>query len=299
MYIIDYYVEAIEDIRFNTFPGFLLRGAFFAMLKEIEPKLAIQIHESKRIAPYSIKIFENLKTGKILFNFLKSNELTRFSFNLLNEELFENYRDKFIRDKFIISDKLLVVRKININRMSFKDVSNSIQTLPTNFTIDFLTPTAFRLPVITCCKHCHIYKSIKMRQIKKNKETLELIAQVKNRRGAKCPLPDIKLAFYNIIKLIEVFDQVDFDLEGFNDWLDIESILISDFKEGIKTMTIYEHKVTTKKFFRGFIGKVNFVFRYADEKFMKIAYSLLRYGELTNVGSNRTAGCGMIQLIFP
>jgi CRISPR/Cas system endoribonuclease Cas6 (RAMP superfamily) len=64
-------------------------------------------------------------------------------------------------------------------------------------------------------------------------------------------------------------------------------------------MTIYEHKVTTKKFFRGFIGKVNFVFRYVDEKFMKIAYSLLRYGELTNVGSNRTAGCGMIRLIFP
>jgi CRISPR/Cas system endoribonuclease Cas6 (RAMP superfamily) len=297
MYVVEYYARPTQYTEFSTFPGFFLRGAFFKILKDSDPNIATQIHESKKIAPYSIKPLEELNSNKVVFNKIKANVLTRFSFIFLKEDLYERFRDKFLIESFSISDKPFIIHEIKVRRISFKDLEKSIQELPRKFSIDFLTPTAFRLPVTSCCKHCHVYKRLKMRTARKDKETIDLIATIKNRRGVTYPLPDIKLLFYNTIKILEVYEQIDFDLESFNDWLDLESIVISGFEEGIRTMVIYEHK-TSKKFFKGFIGKVNFAFRHINEKYMRIAYALLKYGEIINVGSNRTAGCGMIKLLY-
>jgi len=299
MYILEYYAHSTEYTEFSTFPGIFLRGAFFKILKDSNPNIATQIHESKKIAPYSIKSLEELhdEKSRIVFKKVEANALTRFSFIFLKEDFYERFRDEFYIGSLLIGGKPFIVREIKVKRISFKDLEKSIKEVPVKFSIAFLTPTAFRLPVTNCCKHCHVYKRYKMRTTRKDKEIIDLIATIKNRRGVTYPLPDIKLLFYNTIKILKVYEQIDFDLEGFNDWLDLESIVISGFEDGIKTMVLYEHE-TSKKFFKGFIGKVNFAFRHINDKYMRIAYTLLRYGEIINVGSNRTAGCGMIKLLY-
>ncbi|HLI46567.1 MAG TPA: CRISPR system precrRNA processing endoribonuclease RAMP protein Cas6 [Geobacterales bacterium] len=293
----EYLVEPIEDIKFESFPGYYLRGLFFNTLKKYDEKLALRIHESQSIAPYSIKIFQKVDTGELLRNHIKARQQVKFSFTILDENLFDLLKEPLmVNSSFRIAGKLMNVREVNVQKKSFSDILSNSKPLKEKFAIDFLTPTSFRLPLTTCCKHCHVYKRLKARIQTKDKETAELLAMINNRRGIIYPLPDIKLAFYNIVRLIKRFEVLSFNSDEFNSWLDVESVVISGFENGIKTLRYYEHK-TSNKFFIGFIGKVNYYVRNNTEDKSRIANALLSYAELTNVGPNRTAGFGSIRLL--
>jgi len=295
MYVLEYTIVPHEIVKFKIFPGFYLRGFFFRTLKSVNEELARMIHESKKFAPYSIRTFEN--SSGIVFKYLKVNEEATFSFIFLDENLFENFRDAFLSLSSIkILNTEIRVTNIRIRKISFKDIYSNSSSLTQKFSIDFLTPTSFKIPLSSCCKHCQVYKKLKARINSKEKDLIELKAIIRNRRGVLYPLPDIKLAFFNILRMIRYFEGKIFDIDEFNSWLDNESIVLAGYEEGIRTIRYYEHP-TSNKFFVGFVGRVQYSVRNMSEKMLKIASSLLYYAEITNIGHNRTAGFGRIKVL--
>lgn len=299
MFSISFDFKVDRRVKFAGFSGFAVRGLFFDMLRRISPNLSNLIHDTKRIAPYSVKpIIDNL-TNKVVYRNLFEGRSYSSSFCILDQNLGDKISDiiNYIHEAKI-SEANIFLDKINVRILSFDELLKNSKPLD-KFSIHFLSPTAFRIPAANCCKHCHVYKRMRKRERRGDKDLVELEAKIKLRRGVLYPMPDPKLAITNLIKVIEVYDSLSFNLSDFKDWLDNESIAISGYKD-MKTLKVYEHP-SSNKYFLGFVGKVNFSIRKKlfDEEKAKLVNALFKLGETINVGANRTAGMGMMKLIEP
>ncbi|MFH7835197.1 MAG: CRISPR system precrRNA processing endoribonuclease RAMP protein Cas6 [Candidatus Aenigmatarchaeota archaeon] len=271
-----------EPIKFQSFSGYSVRGLFYNIIKNIDEEYAINLHNSKTLAPFSTSPILIEKNNEVYPCFNKVERgLAKINFVLLEDKLI-NLIIKFIQEKIgtieiKLGENKLFLNSISLENISFEKIyeqSNEIKS----FKINFLTPTYFRLTP----------KDIEEKYKKK--------INIKVSPYRFLPLPDPILFFRSIARLWRKFSKYDLNLESFLEWINLGGIALSGYPDGIKTHIVYEHP-TTKKWSVGFTGKVHFslVKDLFDSKKAKIADTLLKFAEYTNVGGGRTAGLGMIK----
>jgi Uncharacterized conserved protein len=233
---------------------------------------------------------------RIIYDKIPMNSLCKISIIILDEKISEIIKDFLIKaDVIDILGKLITLNSIEVKNVRVEEIFKNAKPLK-KFSINYLTPTSFRKSAIKCCEHCYVYSMLKKGE-SKSKEAVEEISKIKLRRGAVGVYPELLPFIKNLIRLVNRFFPVNFNIKEFEEWLDYESIVISGFPSGIKTIRVYEHKVSNK-YVIGFIGKVNYSIREKlyNENYAQILNGLLKLAEYTNMGIGRTAGLGWIKV---
>ena len=272
-----------EDITFQSFSGYAVRGMFYSIIRRVNESYAFELHNSKMLAPFSVSpvlvargegfhpCFDRVSKGFLRVNF------TIFDGRLNNVLL------KFIQEG--LGNELMLGKvEVILHSLSFQQIhydklyrdSDEIRS----FKISFYTPTYFR----------QTPRDILERYGKKLEEKITISPY------RFLPLPDPVLFFKSVARIWRKFSNQDLALQNFVEWLEIGGIAVSGYPTGIRTHVVYEHP-TTRKWSVGFTGTVHFSLvkdLYSPER-AKIADTLLKFAEYTNVGGGRTAGLGQIK----
>jgi CRISPR-associated endoribonuclease Cas6 len=256
------------------FTGFITRGIFYEMLKFMNPNLAEDLHKVKKIAPYAVSplIIEEPET-----KILKEGSIFSFTISLLTEELIMKINNFLINNKDLtikIKEAKAQIIDLSISIIDLKKLYKDIEPI-TAFSIDFLTPTYFRQTLL--------------------KNPYSPTKQTRAKHYRYVPLPEPYLLFRSLIRLWKKFTDIETDHKKYIDWLLEGGIAIAGYPL-LKTHRIYEHP-TIPKWNVGFTGTVyyNIPKDTYDKQMAKITHALLKFGEYTNVGGNRTAGFGKIK----
>ncbi len=273
-----------EEAHLQSFSGYSARGLFYNIIKTVDKEYATTLHNSRTLAPFSVSPIYTVRGNSLHPCFEKVGKgLVRVGFTLLENRLNDLFM-KFIQECLSENGLFIGKTKAILNSLSFQQLeyeklyknSNEIES----FKIDFLTPTYFR----------QTPRDI-MRRYGKNLENKPTVSPYRF-----LPLPDPVLFFKSTARIWRKFSNYNLNLQEFIEWLEIGGIAISGFPNGIKTRIVYEHP-TTKKWSVGFTGTVHFSIVkdiYSPEK-AKVADTLLKFAEYTNVGGGRTAGLGVIR----
>lgn len=140
-----------EFLKLKGMGGEELHSLFFNFLKLSDENIAKQIHDQRRMKPFSI--FYNLKGDEIIkdgFVYIKEGNTLSFIFSLLDDNItdlfFEGFK-KFLSLKrdFKIKGKRVELREMRvIKRESYEDLMNA-EFVSKNIKLEFLTPTSFRI----------------------------------------------------------------------------------------------------------------------------------------------------------
>ncbi|RLI98469.1 MAG: hypothetical protein DRP00_01910 [Candidatus Aenigmatarchaeota archaeon] len=261
----------------KTFTGFKIRGLIYKILREVDEDLATKLHEAKKLAPIAVTpIYKERKTSHTAY----------MKITILDEKLSQklsNYILKLPLGSILNLDVLkLQPLEVSIVCIDTKKLVKNAEPI-TKFSIIFKTPTLFRQSFIrACCPYCPIPKT-----------TCPHISKAKHYRYV--PMPDPYLMLRNLLRLWKAFTGVNLKFKEYVEWLLLGGIAIAGIPK-LKTIRIYEHP-TIPKWSVGFIGKVYFNLPEDtyNEELAKTTDALLRFGEYSNVGANRTAGFGVIK----
>ncbi|MEM4522625.1 MAG: CRISPR system precrRNA processing endoribonuclease RAMP protein Cas6 [Nitrososphaeria archaeon] len=273
-----------DDVYFQSFSGYSTRGLFYNIVKKFDEEYASTLHNSKMLAPFSVSPIYTVRENRLHPCFKKVGKgIARIYFTLLDSrlnELFIKFIQEGLNENGIqIGKTKMAINSISLQQYEYEKLyknSNEIKS----FKVNFMTPTYFR----------QTPKDIMKRYGK------EYDKKVTVSPYRFLPLPDPVLLFKSIARIWRKFSNYNLNLQDFIEWLEIGGIAISGYPEGIRTHIVYEHP-TTKKWSVGFTGTVHFSIVkdiYSPEK-AKIADTLLKFAEYTNVGGGRTAGLGVIK----
>lgn len=264
-----------SNVRFDYYSsGFLLRGFFYRVLKSVDEGLASRLHEYMGLAPFSISPL--LKVDSDVYFFRVTSYLTRLSDGVFKAfERVEDVKLNGARFKLIeISFKRLDLEKLRSEAKPYK-----------RYEVEFLTPTCFRRPSPYIPLHELGILARFMRAVGRPKSHYRFY-----------PLPDPVLMLRNLKRQWDQYAGLRLAGKRFSRWLEEGGVAISGLSD-VKT-----HKLRDRirgRFFVGFTGRVRLslpddVF---SEKNGRIVNVLLKVGEESQVGINRTAGFGMYRII--
>jgi len=273
-----------EDVRFQSFSGYSARGLFYNIVKKFDEEYASILHDSRTLAPFSVSPVYAVKGDSLIPCFEKAEKgVVMISFTLLENRLNEIFM-KFVQEGLgerglTIGKTSMQINTISLQQLEYEKLyKNSVEIK--SFKVNFRTPTYFR---------------------QTPRDLLKRYGKESNKKFTASPyrflpLPDPVLFFKSIARIWRKFSNYNIDLQEFIEWLEAGGIAISGYPKGIRTHIVYEHP-TTKKWNIGFTGTVHFSIAkdtYSPEK-AKIADTLLKFAEYTNVGGGRTAGLGTIK----
>lgn len=212
--------------------------------------------------------------------------MLRFTF--LREDLSRrviNYLMGLSRD-FIIDLDIVKIRPLEflVKTIDPKRIANKATEVQ-SFAIRFKTPTLLRQSFLrACCPYCPVTKT-------------ECPYVKRAKRYRYVPVPDPYLIMRNLLRLWKAFTGVPLKYKEYIQWLLLGGIAIAGIPK-LRTVRVYEHK-TIPKWSVGFIGEVYFNLPEDtyDSEMARITDALLKFGEYSNVGGNRTAGFGVIEYI--
>jgi len=260
-------------VPIEGFTGFISRGIFYEMLKVMDPNLADNLHKIKKIAPYATSPLILETKNKML----TENDTFTFTISLLTEDLIMKIREFLIKNNNLIikiKEAESQITNLTISIIDMKNIMDEITPI-TAFSVDFLTPTYFR-------------QTLLKNPYNKTKHT-------RKKYYRYYPLPDPYLFFRSLARLWKKFVDVDIKYKEYIDWLLEGGIAIAGYTT-LKTHRVFEHP-TIPKWNVGFTGTVyyNIPKDTYNEQMAKITHALLKFGEYSNVGGNRTAGFGVIK----
>lgn len=294
---------AVErPVVFQSFSGFASCGIFYNLIKSVDADFAERLHFSKRLAPWAASpIFvESSPSFRIVYRKLKAPSIASISFTIMDSKLCDVFREAILKRDLQIDlvDVKAKVVGVSVNMLKFSDIISNANPIPLKFAVKFLTPTAFRRSIYDCCPYCpHYIKYLyELRETKKFKKPCERVYPC---RGIIIPLPIPSLMFRSLARLWSTFSNVNLDVLNAVRWAE-NAIVVSGFPKGVRTKRVYEHP-TSNKWITGFVGTVRFAVREEtyNERYAKVAASLLKMAEMTNVGVRRTAGLGMVKYVEP
>jgi CRISPR/Cas system endoribonuclease Cas6 (RAMP superfamily) len=288
-----------EPISFQSFSGLTSCGIFYNLVRSVDESLAEFLHNSKMLAPWSATPFiVESYPPKIVFRQVPAQSISRFSFSIMDDRLCEIFKEAILKPDLHIDlgGVRAKVIEVVVNTYKFSDLASNIDPLSNKFSVKFLTPTAFRKPILDCCIRCPYYTAYRLR-VDGDGKIAKPCEYAKLHQGVVIPLPIPALLFRNMARIWSTFSNIQLDVRGVAEWVE-DAIAIAGFPKGIKTVRVYEHK-EMGKWIIGFMGAVRFSIRegFYDEKYAKIAAALLKMAEITNVGVRRTAGFGMIRYL--
>lgn len=254
--------------------GFHLRGLFYRCLRSVDPSLAERLHEYSGLAPFSISPLIRVGPGTCFFKL--ASYLSRLSDAVLRA--FSGLEEARLLDESFrlaeISYKRLDLERLRREAAPYR-----------RYEIEFLSPTCFRRPYPYIPLHMLGFLARVMRLLDKPKSHYRFF-----------PLPDPVLMLRNLSRQWNQYAGVSLKGRRFSRWLEEGGVAVSSLS-GVKTHRIIDK--TRGRFFVGFTGKVRFSL--PEDIFIednaRIVNLLLRVGEETQVGVNRTAGFGMYRIL--
>ncbi|MEM3921466.1 MAG: CRISPR system precrRNA processing endoribonuclease RAMP protein Cas6 [Nitrososphaerota archaeon] len=247
---------------------------FYRMLRSYDPYMATQIHEYKGLAPFSISPLIEVYPGAYFFRV--TSYLTKLSDAVL--KAFSRAQD------LKLADHTYHLIEISYKRIDLNDLVKDSKPLR-RYEVEFITPTCFRRPSPYIPLHA-----------------LGLLAKIMRAMGRPKshyrfhPLPDPTLMLRNLKRQWDQYAGVSLMGKRFNRWLEEGGIAIAGVSQ-IKTHRLMDK--ARKRFFVGFTGRVRFSLpedTFSEEN-AKVVNVLLRIGQETQVGVNRTAGFGVYKIL--
>jgi CRISPR-associated endoribonuclease Cas6 len=254
--------------------GFSIRGLFYRILKVSDAVLAYRIHESRGLAPFSASPLIRLEDGIYYFRYASfDSRITR----ALLEYFKKNDEVKLFDTRFHVSE--VTFKTIDLKKLLQE--SNSYD----KYEVEFISPTCFRRPCPYIPLHTLGFISMMLRVIGRPKSTYRYY-----------PLPDPVLMLRNICRLWREYDGVTIKSRKYTRWLEEGGVALSGV-ENIRTVKLLHRR--GKAFIVGFIGKARLSLPHDtySEEYARVTNALLRLGEETQVGVNRTAGFGMYRIL--
>ena len=295
-------IDVGDPVVFQSFSGFAACGLFYNLVRLIDKNFAEELHSSKKLAPWSATpFFVEHPSSRIVYRSIPARSVVNVSFSIMDERLSNVFREAILKSGMevdLVNVKAKVM-DVAVNTCKFSDLTSNVKPLPIKFAIRFLTPTVFRRSIFDCCPYCPYYVeyTVKARSGRKVEKPCKYAVYCS---GMLVPLPLPSLMFRNLARIWSTFSDTRLDVKETVKWAE-NAIMIAGFpKPGIRTVRVYEHP-TTNKWIIGFMGTVRFVVREElyNDKYAKIAATLLKMAEMTNMGVRRTAGFGMIKYITP
>lgn len=254
--------------------GFYLRGMFYKMLRSYDRYMAAQIHEYKGLAPFSISPLIEFYPSAYFFKI--TSYLTKLSDAVL--KAFSRVED------LRLSTHEYRLIEISCKRIDLADFIRDSKPFR-RYEIEFITPTCFRRPSPYIPLHVLGVLARIVRAVGKLRSHYRFF-----------PLPDPILMLRNLKRQWDQYAGVSLMGRRFNRWLEEGGIAIAGASE-IKTHRLMDR--ARRRFFVGFTGKVRFSLpedAFSEEN-ARAVNILLRIGEETQVGINRTAGFGMYRIL--
>lgn len=277
-----------DDFELPDFSGYIVRGIFYHLIREVDPRLAEGLHQVKRLAPFStspltIEYAEDRKRGAV--KKLRRGDTLLWRAALLDEGLAKRFLDSLLLKMEVkVGDVNAHLCGVSVESIDAGQLFKRAEPVR-SFIVDFETPTFFRQSILReCCPFCPVDRG-SCRHVRDAVRRYRFI-----------PLPDPYLMFRNLLRLWMAFSNVPLkNHKEYIDWLKYGGVAVAGYSD-LKTVRVYEHP-TTPKWSVGFVGRAYFNLpedTYAEDM-AKITDTLLKFGEHSNVGGNRTAGFGCIK----
>ena len=271
--VIGVLLESSFDLDPSYSSGFHLRGLFYRVLRSRDPGLSSRLHGFKGLAPYSISPLMRVEP-KIYF-FRVASYLTR-----LSDALIKAFSD--VKHVELMNGSFRVV-EISYKRLELEKLLEDSQPCR-RYEIEFVSPTCFRRPCPYVPHHLLGFIARIMRLVGKPKSHYRFY-----------PLPDPILMLRNLKRQWDQYAGLTLRVRGFTRWLEEGGVAVSGISN-LRTHRLLDR--ARRRFFVGFTGKVRLSL--PEDTFKEDAARavnlLLRIGEETQVGVNRTAGFGVYRI---
>lgn len=271
--VVGFYLVSNSKLPLGFSSGFYVRGAFYSVLRAYDPHIAIHLHEYKGLAPFSVSPLMEIYPD--IFFFRVTSFLTKLSDAIL--KAFSSVRE------IKIANNICNLMEISFKRIDLDGLVRNSKPLK-RYEVEFITPTCFRRPSPYIPLHVIGFLARIMRLMDRPKSHYRFF-----------PLPDPVLMFRNLKRQWDQYAGISLKGKRFSRWLEEGGVAISGVSE-IKTYRLVDRR---KRFFVGFTGRVRLSLpedTFSEEN-AKAVNVLLRIGEETQVGVNRTAGFGMYRII--
>ncbi|MEM4833874.1 MAG: CRISPR system precrRNA processing endoribonuclease RAMP protein Cas6 [Thermosphaera sp.] len=236
--------------------------------------MAARLHEYGGLAPFSISPLMEVCPG--IYSFKITSYLTRLSDVVLKSFIkMENVK---------LASNVCRLIRISFKRINLDDLIKNSKPIR-KYEIEFITPTCFRRPSPYIPLHTIGFLAKIMRVTRKIRSHYRFF-----------PLPDPILMLRNLKRQWDQYAGVSLRGKHFSKWLEEGGIAISGASD-IRTHRLIDRR--RRRFFVGFTGRVRFSLpkdTFSEEN-AKVVNVLLRIGEETQVGINRTAGFGMYKIL--
>jgi len=251
-------VVATEDSLLPPFTGSLIRGLFFKILEDYSPGLGSGIHETPKIKPYSIKPLKPLSGKKGVKNskwHIKKGEELTFGFGILDP----NLEAEVLHAVVSMPDEIRI-GKHTIQKEEIKITKISYERLMPGktimfFGITFKTPTSFKSP------------------------------------AGKAPglFPEPQRIFHNLVNIWNEYagEDLTIEKEQFIEWIEY-NVHTKHYKLQTREIKIENYKVV------GFKGIAAYLVTRPEDEEAEYILALLRLALISNIGTKRTYGMGVI-----
>ena len=271
--VIGILLESNSNLDPGYSSGFQLRGLFYRVLRSYDPGFSSWLHGFRGLAPFSIS--QLMKVYPRVYFFRITSYLTKLSDALIKA---------FGRaGRIELLDNGFQVVEISYKRLDLERLMRDSKPY-TRYELEFLSPTCFRRPCPYIPHHLLGFIARILKLMKRPRSHYRFH-----------PLPDPILMLRNLRRQWDQYAGLSLRVRGFTRWLEEGGVAIAGVN-GLKTHRFVNR--TRNRFFVGFTGKVRLslpkdIFR---EDAAKAVNLLLRVGEETQVGVNRTAGFGMYKI---
>jgi len=257
------YVATVNVVASTTrqlpFTGVMLRGALLSIIREYQPELARLIHDRPGIRPFSLSLLTPHRRD--FSTLLIDGRTYQFRITFLEEHIMDTMLNFLAEDRptFNLLGTELTTSHVELDRVTFLDLAVDSSTF--DFSLRFLTPTCFSA---WGSDDHHLF-------------------------------PDPVKIFPNLLRLWNHFcpSHAIPRTSTYYDWV-ARNIIVAGYRLHTRVVRLGEQRRVA-----GFTGICHYRIRRTPQNQALAAFTntLCRFGELTNVGNNRTAGFGVIRYL--
>jgi len=290
-----------SDLIFQSFSGYAVRGLFFELIKKFDQKRASDLHSLKRVAPYAltpIEFVDRRNKWRFAYKRARGPSIGKFTLTVLDDYIASIIKEAVVSgelERVQFGNVVCNVTEIDVRIIDYKMLLEKSKPVK-KFTVRFRTPCYFRRKprLFSLLARLKDFLPVEEEGVisKLYKERFERYVSI------AYPLPDPYSMIANLARLWDNFSKVPIESQSLLDWVDVGGFVLAGIPQGVKTMRFFEHP-TTKKWQMGFVGSVRFSIpeELYDERKARLIDLLMKFGEIVNVGANRTAGFGVIDYI--
>jgi CRISPR/Cas system endoribonuclease Cas6 (RAMP superfamily) len=288
-------MKASRSVQFSSYSGYACQYLLYELLSRFDKLMARKLHEQKGHSPYSITPLM-LLGGNPVMRYLDRGSSVQVTINVMVEGTRSSQKTNITRepaakgsdlakaltkiferlDEVVMNEVRFIIDNLEVESIPFSLFWNSSKEV-LKFSCSFVTPTRFSMPLRSISGN--VDGSVKQMVLAPTRYVL---------------YPDAERMLASLAGLWAAFaSDSPINIDEYRNWLKAGGVVCSGYPKGIRTVSLRPNGSSV-----GFLGQVRFTIP-DDElyfsQYARFTEALLRMGQYTNVGDERTAGLGVIQ----